>query len=262
MLVLEKVLKNQKIDFCLLMSSLSSVLGGLGFIAYSAVNNFMDAFVHQYNQSSSIAWTSINWDGWYTIKESQQNQSHLATGLADLAIKPNEGIEAFQRIMNCSYINQIVISTGELQTRINQWVDLASFEEKTVRQKTNLLLYSRPNLQNPYVAPKNEIEQKIAVIWQELIGTDQVGIYDNFFELGGDSLLMVQVRSRLQEVFNCNVSTAELFEYPTISSLSEYFSRQNNEQPAFALAQERANKREAAIAEEVQMMKQRRRVYE
>ncbi len=262
LLVLEKVLKNQNIDFCLLMSSLSSVLGGLGFIAYSAVNNFMDAFVHQYNQSSSIAWTSINWDGWYTIKESQQNQSHLATGLADLAIKPNEGMEAFQRILNCSYINQMVVSTGELQTRINQWVDLASFEEKTVSQKANLLLHPRPYLQNPYVAPKNEIEQKIAVIWQELIGTDKVGIYDNFFELGGDSLLMVQVRSRLQEVFNCNVSTAELFEYPTISSLSEYFSRQNNEQPAFALAQERANKREAAIAEEVQMIKQRRRVYE
>ncbi len=73
---------------------------------------------------------------------------------------------------------------------------------------------------------------------------------------------MVQVRSRLQAAFNCNISTAELFEYPTISTLSKYFSRQKNEQPAFELAQERAKKQDMAIAEEIQLMKQRRRVYE
>ncbi|MUL39087.1 type I polyketide synthase [Gloeocapsopsis dulcis] len=260
LLILEKIFKNKKLDFCVLMSSLSSILGGLGFMAYSAVNSFMDAFVHQHNQNNAMVWTSVNWDAWHTFKENQQNQSYFATGLADLAIKPQEGIEAFQRILNFGHINQVVVSTGELQTRINQWVDSAAFEEKTVSQKPNFSLHPRPNLQNPYVAPKNEIEQKIAAIWQELIGAEKVGIYDNFFELGGDSLLMVQMRSRLQKVFNCNVSTAELFEYPTISSLSEYFNRQNHEQPAFELAQERAKKQEAAIAEEIQLMKQRRRV--
>ncbi|MBW4556586.1 MAG: SDR family NAD(P)-dependent oxidoreductase [Trichormus sp. ATA11-4-KO1] len=260
LLILEKIFKNKKLDFCVLMSSLSSILGGLGFMAYTAVNSFMDAFVHQHNQNNAMVWTSVNWDAWDTFKENQQTQSYLATGLANLAIKPQEGIEAFQRILNFGHINQVVVSTGELQTRINQWVDSAAFEEKTVGQKPNFSLHPRPNLQNPYVAPKNEIEQKIAVIWQELIGAEKVGIYDNFFELGGDSLLMVQMRSRLQKVFNCNVSTAELFEYPTISSLSEYFNRQNHEQPAFELAQERAKKQEAAIAEEIQLMKQRRRV--
>jgi Phosphopantetheine attachment site len=73
---------------------------------------------------------------------------------------------------------------------------------------------------------------------------------------------MVQVRSRLQAAFNCNVSIAELFEYPTIKALAEYFSRQNNEQPAFEQAQDRAKKQEAAIEEEVQLMKQRRRLHE
>ncbi|MCC5601617.1 type I polyketide synthase [Nostoc favosum] len=259
--VLEKVLKNQNIDFCVLLSSLSSVLGGLGFITYSAVNIFMDAFVHRHNQNNAIPWTSVNWDAWQTVKENKQSESYFATGLADLAIKLNEGTEAFQRILNWSQSNQIVVSTGELQTRINQWINLESFQTKTVSQKANsLLLHPRPNLQNPYVAPKNEIEQRIAVIWQELIGTEQVGIYDNFFELGGDSLLMVQVRSRLQAAFNCNVSTSELFEYPTINALAGYLSQTQNEQPIFEQAQERAKRQEAAIAEEMQLMKQRRKV--
>ncbi|BDI19704.1 hypothetical protein ANSO36C_55060 [Nostoc cf. commune SO-36] len=262
LLVLKKVLNNKKLDFCVLMSSLSSILGGLGFISYGAVNSFMDAFVHQHNRSSATSWTSINWDAWQTVKIEQQNQSYFATGLADLAIKPNEGVEVFQRILNCSHkINQVVVSTADLQTRINQWVDLATFQEETVSQKPNLLLHARPNLQNPYIAPRNETEQKIAVVWQELIGTEQVGVYDNFFELGGDSLLMVQVRSRLQAAFNCNVSIAELFEYPTISNLSEYFSRQNNEQQGFEQAQDRAKRQETAMEEEIQLMKQRRRLH-
>jgi len=259
--VLEKVLKNRNIDFCVLLSSLSSVLGGLGFITYSAVNIFMDAFVHRHNQNNAIPWTSVNWDAWQTVKENKQSESYFATGLADLAIKLNEGTEAFQRILDWSQSNQIVVSTGELQTRINQWINLESFQTKTVSQKANsLLLHPRPNLQNTYVAPKKEIEQRIAVIWQELIGTEQVGIYDNFFELGGDSLLMVQVRSRLQAAFNCNVSTSELFEYPTINALAGYLSQTQNEQPIFEQAQERAKRQEAAIAEEIQLMKQRRKV--
>jgi acyl-coenzyme A synthetase/AMP-(fatty) acid ligase len=34
---------------------------------------------------------------------------------------------------------------------------------------------------NEYVAPRNELEQKLADIWQELLGLERVGINDNFF---------------------------------------------------------------------------------
>lgn len=220
LLILEKILKSKQIDFCILMSSLSSVLGGLGFIAYSAVNSFMDAFAHQHNQSNAMAWISVNWDGWHTTKEIQQNQSYIPIGLANLAIQPNEGVEAFQIILNSSQISQVVVSTGELQNRINQWVDLGSFEEKTVSQKPKLSLHPRPNLQNPYVAPQSEIEQKIAVIWQELIGTEQVGIHDNFFTLGGDSLMGTVIISQIRKNFQVELPVRSLFEAPTVAELA------------------------------------------
>ncbi|BAY65327.1 beta-ketoacyl synthase [Calothrix brevissima NIES-22] len=262
LLVLKKICGDQKLDFCVLMSSLSSVLGGLGYIAYSAANSYMDAFVHQYNQSHPNSWITVNWDAWQIVKTESENQSYFATGLANLAIKPNEGVEAFPRILHCSQkINQVVVSTADLQTRINQWVNLANVPEENISQKPNLSLHPRPNLQNPYVAPRNETEQKIAVVWQKLIATEQVGIYDNFFELGGDSLLMVQVRSKLQAILNCNISTSDLFEYPTIQSLAEYLSQTQSKQPAFEQAQDRAKKQEAAIAEEAQLIKQRRRLH-
>ncbi len=64
LLVLDSLFQNHPLDFCLLTSSLSSVLGGLGFVAYSAANRFMDAFTHHHNQTNRTPWISINWEGW------------------------------------------------------------------------------------------------------------------------------------------------------------------------------------------------------
>ncbi|MDZ8065208.1 MAG: beta-ketoacyl synthase N-terminal-like domain-containing protein [Nostoc sp. DedQUE08] len=81
-------------------------------------------------------------------------------------------------------------------------------------------LYSRPDLPNAYVAPRNEIEQKIAIVWQELLGIKQIGIHDNFFQLGGDSLIAVQVVSRLRNTFSIQLTVTNLFEFPTIAEIA------------------------------------------
>ncbi|MEM1395738.1 MAG: SDR family NAD(P)-dependent oxidoreductase, partial [Cyanobacteria bacterium P01_H01_bin.150] len=189
LLVLENVLQNQELDFCLLLSSLASTLGGLGFVAYSAANTFMDAFVHQYNRSHRGLWSSVSWDGWQLGKaqEDEQNAS-LGANSRELAIEPEEGIKAVQRILSYGLFNHIIVSTRELQARIKKWIKLESLQTEVQSQQTNLVLHSRPNdLQNTYVAPNSEIEQKLCNIWQEILGIKDVGIYDNFFELGGDS---------------------------------------------------------------------------
>ncbi|MBW4431899.1 MAG: SDR family NAD(P)-dependent oxidoreductase [Pelatocladus maniniholoensis HA4357-MV3] len=259
-LVLENVLKNQNIDFCLLLSSLSSILGGLGFFAYSAANIFMDIFVHRHNQIYPTLWSSISWDGWQ-LEAANKNVQNTSVGgnLTEFVLKPEEGIKAVKRILNHNGFNHIVVSTGKLQVRINQWINLESLQQRTESQKTNLLLHSRPDLSNSYVVPSNEVEQKIANIWQDLLGIKNVGLYDNFFELGGDSLLIIQVRSRILEELNKNLSIADLFELSTISTLAEYISGKQTEEPIFQQADERASRKEAAMQEKRQLMKQRRK---
>jgi acyl carrier protein len=91
------------------------------------------------------------------------------------------------------------------------------------------ILHSRPDLPNSYIAPRNELEQKIADIWQELLGIKQVGINDNFFELGGDSLIAVQVLSRLRNIFYIKLSLANLFESPTIAEIALKLEKQHPE---------------------------------
>ncbi|NEO98309.1 MAG: SDR family NAD(P)-dependent oxidoreductase [Symploca sp. SIO2E9] len=222
LLVLSKVVEGVELDFCLLLSSLSSVLGGLGFAAYSAVNIFMDAFVQQHNQTSPLPWISVNWDGWQ-LQENQQQNPSWGSALAKFAIAPNEGVNAFERILSQRRISQIVVSTGDLQTRINQWLKLDALQESdTSEPEASTSSYTRPSLLKPYVAPANELEQTLASIWEKLLGLEQVGRDDNFFEQGGDSLVAIQVISRLRTEFpEVNLSPNILFEAPTVTELAE-----------------------------------------
>ncbi|MBE8987837.1 type I polyketide synthase [Nostoc sp. LEGE 12450] len=80
-------------------------------------------------------------------------------------------------------------------------------ETKIQEQNT---FYFRTNISDSYIAPTNELEEKIAKVWQEVLGIQQVGIYDNFFECGGDSLIATQLASRLQANFPVELPLREL----------------------------------------------------
>jgi amino acid adenylation domain-containing protein len=82
------------------------------------------------------------------------------------------------------------------------------------------------------VSPRNEIESRLAVIWGEVLGLDQVGVRDNFFDLGGHSLRLIRVHSKIREIVDYEVAVIDLFRYPTIESLASWLAnrRQQMEQ--------------------------------
>ena len=73
-----------------------------------------------------------------------------------------------------------------------------------------------------YVPPQTEIENQLAAIWQELLKSDRVGTRDNFFNLGGNSLLVVLMHNRLNELYPTKVEVADIFAYPTIARLAQF----------------------------------------
>ncbi|MHC5763066.1 beta-ketoacyl synthase N-terminal-like domain-containing protein [Nostoc sp.] len=219
LLVLEEVLQPQKLDFCVLMSSLTSVLGGLGSVTNSAASLFMDTFAYQHNQKNPVPWMSVNWDAWQFVTDNQQ--IFASTSLAEFAVKPQEGINALERILLWSQYHQIVVSTGNLQSRINQWIKLESLQEKKYVQQVNLSSrHSRPNLKNAYIAPSSDVECRLADIFQELLGIEPIGIYDNFFALGGDSLTGTVLISQVRKYFQIELPVRSLFEAPTVDELA------------------------------------------
>lgn len=92
---------------------------------------------------------------------------------------------------------------------------------------------SRPELSTALVMPQSQTEELIAQVWQDMLQLEVVGINDNFFELGGNSLLLIQVHKRLVEALKVELSVVMLFQYPTISSLAQHLSQQDQNQPLF-----------------------------
>jgi acyl carrier protein len=81
---------------------------------------------------------------------------------------------------------------------------------------------------NNYTAPRNETEEVLAAIWQELLGVDRVGIYDNFFELGGHSLLIIKMVSLIRKQLSFTIPVLLLFQFTTISDISKYLDWQQS----------------------------------
>jgi acyl carrier protein len=81
-------------------------------------------------------------------------------------------------------------------------------------------LHTRANLRNPYVAPSNPTEARLARIWQELLGVERIGIHDNLFELGAHSLLAAQFVARLREALPVEPSLRTIYEAPTVGELA------------------------------------------
>jgi acyl carrier protein len=75
------------------------------------------------------------------------------------------------------------------------------------------------------VAPEGPLEQVLAGIWSEVLKINPVGRHDNFFELGGDSLLSLQVMSRIRATFEFDLPLRTLFDQPNVASLAEALRR-------------------------------------
>ncbi|MFY0565974.1 non-ribosomal peptide synthase/polyketide synthase [Archangium lansingense] len=71
-----------------------------------------------------------------------------------------------------------------------------------------------------YVAPRNDVEQRLCDIWAQVLGLPKVGIHDNFFELGGDSIISLQVVARARQG-GLSLATRDLFQHQTVSQLAQ-----------------------------------------
>ncbi|MEH1787876.1 MAG: SDR family oxidoreductase [Nostoc sp.] len=241
-LVLDSLLKDFELDFFILCSSLSSIVSKKKFseVGYCAANEFIDAFAYHKTNKDRTFTLSINWTDWQDVGMAveavkrlfrTQDISDDKTLLMD-AILPSEGIEVFRRTLN-SAVSRIVVSTEDLATVIERDRNFNAQALLESLGKTNLSksVHQRPQLSNAYFAPRNKTEQTIADVWQKLLGIDLVGIHDNFFELGGDSLVGVQVISQLGKELQIEIPVVNLYESPTVSSLSKALNMEQADKP-------------------------------
>ena len=222
LIVVERIFKDMSLDFCMVLSSLSTILGGLGHLAYSAANQFADAFVHQHNRTSSDRWTTVDWDAWQ-FEQPQQAEIPTPT-MTKLVMHPGEGSQAFDMVLRMPTADHLVISTGHLQSRVDAWVNLRSLrgdQMATEPSSEAKHIYTRPDLYTPYAEPEGDLEQRTATLWQQALGIDRIGRHDDFFELGGTSLLAIQILAHIRDLFGVDFPIDILFEATTVCKMAE-----------------------------------------
>ena len=227
-LALAELLADAELDFLLLCSSITAVMGGPGQVDYCGANVFLDAFARSRSGAPGPRVRSVNWDAWQDVGMAASTRvpaalaARRARELAD-AILPGEGVDVFDRVLE-SPLTEVIVSTRDLPRLIALARQMTEAPAAAASQTTPAAPASgggRSGLPTPFRAPTTDLERTIAEVWEELLGIQPIGTQDDFFEAGGHSLLATQVMSRLHQRLGVDVPLRALFEARTIAAFAE-----------------------------------------
>jgi amino acid adenylation domain-containing protein len=108
----------------------------------------------------------------------------------------------------------------------------------------------RPELEQPFIAPKGTTEELIAALWRDLLQIDDIGALDNLFDLGGTSLLCIQTVAMLAQQHNIDIPVTTIFQHPTVRALAQIIDKTPAKSPARPTRQrlKRSNDEDTRIA--------------
>ncbi|MCJ8279599.1 MAG: thioester reductase domain-containing protein, partial [Rivularia sp. ALOHA_DT_140] len=129
----------------------------------------------------------------------------LTTVSEDSIEEPEKSTSIVPIKSNSSLINRIA----------NQLYDIEKISQAIESQKK---VYQ--NEQQKFIVPKTDTEKQLANLWIKLLRLEKVGIKDNFFDLGGNSLIAVQLMSRIRETFQVDLPISELLTVTTVELLA------------------------------------------
>jgi acyl transferase domain-containing protein/acyl carrier protein len=228
-LALDEIFRDAPPDFVVLFSSAIAHLGGVGQADYAGANAFLGALAHARAASGGVRTLCIDWDVWRWDDRQESLMPNVAEIRAPLrrmrekfGIDLGEAVEVFELAL-ASGLPEVVASTQDFRGIVEQQnAYSAAGLLQQLEQLRQAAGAARPRSEtlSAYVAPRNEVEQTVADIWQRLFGIEQVGVEDNFFDLGGHSLLAIQLISQLREAFEVELPINSLFEAQTVANVA------------------------------------------
>ena len=230
--VLVRLLGDTPLDFVALMSSVCSVLGAPGLCDYASANAVLDAFSD--SEMRPAAWqniVSVDWGPWRDLgmatKFVSSGQRADLESYRQTTIPPAAGADAFARALS-SGNRRVVVVPFDLPQHLER--TLADRGRRAVTaDQSSTPFPATPTRERSEITvaqgPSTDIERRLAEIWTELLGIEQIGVDENFFELGGHSLLATRILARIDASIHVQLSLRDIFDAPTIRGLTEKILR-------------------------------------
>lgn len=240
---LHKMTQSLSLDFFILFSSASSLLGAAGQANYALANGFMDAFAH-YRHSLGLTATSVNWGPWSESgmaadqSKSRKNWTNDSFG----GLSSSKGLALFSRLLHQE--NQ----AAQIAILPYRWPEL--FNHFPVPAIPSILKQLAQTSSSTQVDEKNDADeiviqlmspgmlladrQQMAIEYlreqvRKILGfseNDAIDTRRSFLDIGFDSLMAVSFRTSLAKTFSCYFPATLIFDYPNLNSLADYLVNQ------------------------------------
>lgn len=231
--ILEKLTRDDNLDFFVLYSSVATFFGGPGQGDYTAGNAYLDSFTSHMLKNGRKA-VCINWVQWLETGMAVATKANVNTIFKALSNK--QGIDALDKMINSNvqralvgeinYGNEMLLLLERVSMRLSARIQANLEKQKQVSGPKNknkkqtevgeVVLKGKDN------QPVTEMEKKVAQVWGEVLGYQELKADDNFYELGGDSILAIRICNKINIMIDQNVSIAEALNHHTITDLARY----------------------------------------
>ncbi|MBG0823688.1 SDR family NAD(P)-dependent oxidoreductase [Planomonospora sp. ID91781] len=195
---IEALAEDRRPRTVVLMSSVTTLVGGIGMGAYAAANAAMDAFAASAVSGTPDTWCSAVWDGWRVGEE--------AVVLAE-ALDAATGTRALDRLLEAGARGVLPPAVAVAATDLNPRITASGQPRKPVTGEG--------------AEPASAVEEAVAGLWSDLFGAE-VGASDaDFFALGGHSLLAVRMLGALRDRYGVQLGLRDLLDAPTVAALAK-----------------------------------------
>ena len=227
---LRRVLEEKPVDFAVVFSSNSAILGGAGLAAYAAANAYVNAAVTKEWAKQPQRWRAFSWDGLV-------EDAGLSSAAAHICLR--DAVDVTCQLLDHSADPLIIVSALDLATRLR-----ALREARVAKRAAEAPVSTReprPRLATPYVAPRSDMEARLVELWEETLAIAGIGVEDDLFDLNGDSLNAMSILSRVEELFGVEVPLRKFMSgKTTVTRLSTEIRALLEKGPRSRLPHERA----------------------
>jgi len=236
--VLDRLTRGQPLDFLVLFSSTTALLGASGLAHYAAANAFLDAYAHAASPARRVL--SVNWGTWEVMRlaSSDDQRGYRESGLLPMAA--NDALDALGRLLAGAQRHAVVaridwstlkpLHEARRARPLLSNVGIAAVQAREAQRPDDGSAGLRGRLAAAPAAMHHDlivefVQHEVA----EVLGLDRaasVPISTGLFDLGMDSLMAVELKRRLERGAGRSMPSTLTFNYPNVAALARFLGTQ------------------------------------